>query len=179
MELVRRSFWFGEELHLLLELRGQGVTKWAFNTFAENFVPLFKLLWVSLVWLSNGGYFGMLTIVWCTHALIVATFYRTLRNAHIGLLPSMAANATLALSWSNIETLMWSVQWSVLLSILFLLFAVNVYLQFSTLNSIARSLRQLVCVYPRCMCNPLFIKRGDKRARILHGDPGHGEHLSV
>jgi hypothetical protein len=81
------------------------------------------LLWLVAVHLTGGSYFGIILLLWGTHLAICLLFGWLL--ARFGLPPAAIAFAVLAfgLSWTNIETLAWSMQWATQLSILFFLAA--------------------------------------------------------
>lgn len=121
----QRLFWFGDELHLLSQIRNEGFWHWTISTFAENFVPLFKLLWGGSVYLFNGSYLAMLGLVWFTHAITVVFFLRLLLRSGIPTRLAVFTALLLGLSWTNIDTLTWTVQWSAILSITFMLLAIN------------------------------------------------------
>jgi hypothetical protein len=118
-----RLFWFGDELDLLSQIRHEGFLSWAINTFAENFVPLFKILWGGAVFLFNGSYFAMVCLVWATHALTLLLFGRLLERCGLSPFAVFLAVVTLGLPVTNIETLTWTVQWSAVLSITFFVLA--------------------------------------------------------
>ncbi len=117
----KKLFWFGDELHLLTQLRQQGMWAWLFTPFAESFVPVFKLLWGGSVVLFNGNYFAIQVIVWLTHALNCFLLGRLLLKGGVSLIGVAFSILTFGLAWSNIETLGWTVQWSAILSITFFL----------------------------------------------------------
>ena len=121
-------WWFGDDWDLLDQIQRLGFWRWTLLPFAENFVPLFKLLWGALVFAGGGSYGPMIAALWLTHALNTALFTRLLRTAGFGLLATTFAAALFALSAANIETLAWSVQWSSLLAITFFLLAAQVLL---------------------------------------------------
>ena len=74
-------WWFGDDWDLLDQIARVGFVKWTLVAFAENFVPLFKLLWGGMVFVSGGSYFAMICALWLTHALNVALFVSLLRMA--------------------------------------------------------------------------------------------------
>ncbi len=124
-----RSFadlwWFGDDWDLLERIDRIGFWRWTLEPFAENFVPLFKLLWGGLVFASGGSYLPMIAILWLTHAANVALLARLLRAAGFGSLALAATVVVFALSSAHVETLAWSVQWSALLALTFFLLAAN------------------------------------------------------
>ena len=116
-------WWFGDDWGLLDEINRTGFWRWVLQPFAENFVPLFKVLWGGLVFGGGGVYWPMIAALWLTHALNTALFARLLRTAGFGLMATSFAAIVFALTSYNIETLAWSVQWSALLAITFFLLA--------------------------------------------------------
>lgn len=118
-----RLFWFGDEWDLLDQVWRTGFWTWTFQAFAENFVPLFKLLWFGLVVLGDGDYRLMIGVLWFTHAVNVALFGLLLREGGLGWLPSVFSMAIFGLTPTNLETLGWSVQWSAVLATTFFLWA--------------------------------------------------------
>ena len=116
-------WWFGDDWDLLDQIQRVGFWHWTLLPFAENFVPLFKVLWGGLVFAGGGAYAPMIAALWLTHALNTALFARLLRTAGFGFTATAFAAALFALAAANIETLAWSVQWSALLAITFFLLA--------------------------------------------------------
>lgn len=127
----RKLFWFGDEWDQLREFHQSGAVHYVTATFAENFVPLYKVLWLSLLFAGRGSYLLMLAALWVTHALNVLLLGIILRRVGLG-----PAGIGVALIWaglpaSNIETLGWSVQWSAVLALTFFLLAVLQFLRFA------------------------------------------------
>jgi len=60
---LKELLWFGDAWDLLNQLQKQGLLVWVFSCFAENFVPVFKLLWIGSIKMVGGSYFTMLSIV--------------------------------------------------------------------------------------------------------------------
>lgn len=118
-------YWFADEFDLIDQFDRLGFWHWMWLAFAENFVPLFKLLWGGSVLAFGGSYSAMLTIVWLTHALNVALFGRLMRAAGLAWAAVLVAQLAFALTPGNIETLGWSVQWSAILSVTFMLLALD------------------------------------------------------
>ncbi len=118
-------FWFGDDWDLLDEIARAGFWNWLGMVFAENFIPLFKLAWGGLVFAGGGSYFAMIVAVWLTHALNVTLLGKLLRAEGFGWAATALVLAIFGLSWTNIETLGWSVQWSPVLAVTFLLAAAN------------------------------------------------------
>jgi hypothetical protein len=124
-----KLFWFGDEWDQLKELHRSGAWSYLTSTFAENFVPLFKAMWLSLILAGRGSYFIVLSAVWLTHALNVLLLGMILRRVDL-----RASGIAIALVWvglpaSNIETLGWTVQWSAVLALSFYLFALLEFLR--------------------------------------------------
>jgi hypothetical protein len=116
-----KLFWFADDLFLLDQISRMGFRPWTTEMFAENFAPLFKLLWGGAAFVFHGSYLAMLVLLWLTHALNIALFGRLLSRAGFGWFPVLAAQLVFGLSVANLETLGWSVQWSAVLATAFLL----------------------------------------------------------
>lgn len=116
-------FWFGDEYHLLDQLASFGFWPWVRIVFAENFVPVFKLLWGGAALQFNGSYLAMLWLLWLTHAFNTLCLGRLLLRHGLSWFATGAALVLFALPAANIETLGWSVQWSAVLATFFLLLA--------------------------------------------------------
>lgn len=119
----RKLFWFGDGYFLLDQLAAMGFQEWTLKVFAENFVPVFKLLWGGGVLLFDGSYQAMLWLLWLTHALNSAVFARWLQRAGFSRTTSAISTGIFALAPTNLETLGWSVQWSAVLATNFMLIA--------------------------------------------------------
>lgn len=119
----RKLFWFGDGYFLLDQLAAMGFQDWTLKVFAENFVPIFKLLWGGGVLLFDGSYQAMLWLLWLTHALNCAVFARWLQRAGFSRTTSAISTGIFALAPTNLETLGWSVQWSAVLATSFMLIA--------------------------------------------------------
>lgn len=118
-------FWFGDEWDLLSQIDSIGFWKWTWLVFAENFVPVFKLLWGGGVFLFGGSYFAMLVAMWLTHALNTVQLGRVLRAGGFPWFAVLLTQVVFGLAAINIETLGWTVQWSAVLATTFLLFALE------------------------------------------------------
>jgi hypothetical protein len=125
-------WWFGDDWDLLDQINRLGFWRWTVLPFAENFVPLFKVLWGGLVFASGGSYPPLIAALWLTHALNTALLFRLLRAADFGLTATNLSTAVFALAAVNIETLAWSVQWSAVLAITFFLLAAQRLVRSST-----------------------------------------------
>jgi hypothetical protein len=118
----RRLYWFGDDWMLLDEIARLGGLRWLTLFFFENFVPVFKALWLGTV-LAFHGYLAMLALLWLTHAAGMYLLGRLLLGAGLPVGAAAVAMVTAGLAWSNIETLGWSVQWTSILAVLFFLAA--------------------------------------------------------
>ena len=116
-------FWFGDDFFLLDQITLMGFWRWTSAVFAENFVPMFKLLWGGSVLAFGGSYLAMLWLLWLTHALNTLLLGRLLGRVGFSLFATLATQLIFALSPTNLETLGWSVQWSAVLATMFLLAA--------------------------------------------------------
>lgn len=117
----RELFWFGDEWDLLDQIARFGFWRWMWSVFAENFVPLFKLLWGGAALLGGGSYLVMLGLLWLTHAWNTVLLGRVLRTAGFPLFAVLFSQLVFGLTAANIETLGWTVQWSAVLAMTFLL----------------------------------------------------------
>jgi hypothetical protein len=119
--MFARLFWFGDEYQLIDQIDRLGFWSWLWRAFAENFVPLFKVLWGGSVLLFHGSYAAMVLLVWLTHALNVFLFGRVMRAFRLDWMATLFSMVFFGLTSGNLETLAWTVQWSAVLSITFLL----------------------------------------------------------
>jgi hypothetical protein len=116
-------FWFGDDYFLIDQMSAVGFWPWVGLVFAENFVPLFKLLWGGAVLRFDGSYLAMLWLLWLTHAANTICLGRLLLRSGVSWLGTAVTLALFALPAANLETLGWSVQWSAVLATFFLLLA--------------------------------------------------------
>jgi hypothetical protein len=123
--MFARLYWFGDEFDLIDQIDRLGFWHWMWTVFAENFVPLFKLLWGAGVFAFHGSYAAMIALVWLTHAVNVALLGRLMRACGLGWAAVFLAQIAFGLTPANIETLGWSVQWSAVLSSTFMLLALG------------------------------------------------------
>jgi hypothetical protein len=119
----RELFWFGDDFFLLDQMAVMSTRDWLIRVFAENFVPLFKLLWGGAVFGFDGSYLAMLWLLWLSHALNTVLLGRVLQRAGFPAVATMVTLLCFALTVANIETLGWATQWSALLATNFLLLA--------------------------------------------------------
>jgi len=127
--LFARLYWFGDEFDLVDQIDRLGFWRWMWLVFAENFVPLFKLLWGGAALLSGGSYAVMVALVWLTHAVNVMLLGRLMRTCGQPWTAVLCAQAAFALTPANMETLAWTVQWSAVLSATFMLLALDSFLR--------------------------------------------------
>jgi hypothetical protein len=153
----RQLFWFGDEWDQLNELHRSGVWSYLTSTFAENFVPLFKAAWLSLLFAGRGSYFMVLMAVWITHAINVLLLGVVLRRMGVQAPGMLIGMALAGLSASNIETLGWTIQWSAVLALSFHLLAV---LQFLELVERGSSPRGAVLLAAASLAGSLSFSRG-------------------
>lgn len=118
-------YWFGDEFDLIDQIDRQGFWRWTWSVFAENFAPVFKVLWGGSVLVFGGSYEAMMVLVWVTHAVNVWILGRLMRNCGVSWSGTLLAQALFGLAPANIESLAWSVQWSAILSETFLLLALD------------------------------------------------------
>ncbi len=121
--LFSRLFWFGDEFDLIDQIDRFGFWNWLWRTFAENFVPLFKVLWGGAVLGFHGSYAAMIALVWLTHAANVVLLGRVMRICGIAWSGVILAQSVFGLTSVNLETLAWTVQGSAVLSVAFMLLA--------------------------------------------------------
>jgi hypothetical protein len=121
----RDVWWFGDEWDQLDQIARQGFWRWTVRPFGENVVPLFKALWGGVALMTGGSYFPMLAVVWLTHAVNTTLLAGLLRRVGLAWPGTALACALFALPVANAEVLAWSVQWSNVLAVLFLLLALD------------------------------------------------------
>ncbi len=121
----RALFWYQDDWDLLDSLDRHGIIRWIQQPFAENLAPVFKLVWYAVVRGAGGGYTTMICSLWICHAANVSAFYVLLRRVGLSRSSALISALTVAVSWTNLETLGWSPQLSQLLCSFFLLSAVH------------------------------------------------------
>jgi hypothetical protein len=119
--LFLQMYWFGDEFDQVDQINRLGFWHWVWLAFAENFVPLFKVLWGGAVLSFGGSYAAMIAIGWAVHAVNVALLGRLMRTCGLPWGAVVSAQVVFGLSVANYETLAWSVQWSATLSVAFML----------------------------------------------------------
>jgi hypothetical protein len=123
--MFTRLYWFGDEFDLIDQIDRLGFWRWTWLAFAENFVPLFKVLWGGSVIAFGGSYAAMIAIVWLTHSLNVVLYGRLMRTCGFSWVAALSAQVVFGLAPSNLETLAWSVQWSAMLSVMCMFIALD------------------------------------------------------
>ncbi|MDA1069645.1 MAG: hypothetical protein O3C43_24480 [Verrucomicrobia bacterium] len=113
-----------EQLHLI---ESTGYWTWVFSFFGENFVPVFKLFWSSILFLGNGDYHVFLYVSFTVHAAVVFLLGYLLRMWSFGLISILFSQLVLALNYTHIEILNQSIQVSNLLSYCLLLITLIVF----------------------------------------------------
>ena len=126
----RILFWFHDDWDLLDTLDREGVVRWIFRPFAESLAPLFKLVWYAALRVAGGDYAVMVCSLWICHCANVLLFATLLRRIGLSRSGALISALTLAVSWTNIETLGWSPQLSQLLCLSFLLLGAHSMLDF-------------------------------------------------
>lgn len=154
-----RLFWFGDEWDLLDQIWRTGFWDWMWQAFAENFVPLFKLLWYGSVVVGNGDYRLVMGAMWLTHAVNVALLGLLLREAGFRWVTAAAVMIGFGFTSTNLETLGWSVQWSAVLATGFFLAAAWWMLRRLAVNP-AGSTRDLLVLGALCAASALCFSRG-------------------
>jgi hypothetical protein len=96
---------------------------WLF--YGKNLVPLFKLLWGGCVLLFGGSYDKIIAMVWLNHALKVMLLGQLMRTCGLSWTAVLFAQVVFGLTPATIETLAFSVEWSVVLSTTFMLLALD------------------------------------------------------
>jgi hypothetical protein len=127
--MFARLYWFGDEFDLIDQIDRLGFWRWMWLVFAENFVPLFKLLWGGGVLVFGGSYAAMIAVMWLTHAVNVVLLGRLMRACGMPWVAVFTAQAAFGLTAANLETLGWSVQWSAVLSAALMLAALDSFIR--------------------------------------------------
>jgi hypothetical protein len=129
-----------------------GLGRWLAEPFAgEGVFPLFKLLWLDALRLPWGSYFGMILLLWITHVAVCLLFGWLLARFDLLLL-------TFGLSWTNLETLSWAMQWNAQLVSVFFLAAWHVLLGTRKLDRPAAAF--FLCLLASGLCSTRGIISG-------------------
>jgi len=120
----RQLYFFHDDWELLDGAFRSSLMSWAFEPFlGESVIPVFKLLWIGAVRAFGGSYFALICLLWATHLAISMLFAWLLARFDAPLPAIVIAVLTFGMSWTNIETLGWSMQWGSQLALLFFLIA--------------------------------------------------------
>lgn len=123
--LFARLYWFGDEFDLVDAIDRLGFWPWLFQVYGENLVPVFKLVWGGGLLAFGGSYCAMMTVVWLVHGLNVFALGRMMRACGLPWASVFLALVVFGLTPATIETLAWSVQLSSMLSVTFMLLAMD------------------------------------------------------
>jgi len=148
----RELFWFGDEWDLLNEIDRTGFWPWTVQVFAENFVPLFKVLWGGAAQVGGGSYLLMLALLWLTHAANTVLLGRVLRAAGAGWFATLLALGLFSLTPGNLETLGWTVQWSAVLATTFLLLGLDLQQRAAPTAGWRHTLALTACAAGSALC---------------------------
>jgi hypothetical protein len=148
----KNLFWFGDDWDLTSDMARYGAVAWAFQPFAENFVPLFKLLWAVAIVVFGGSYFAMIVLIWITHAANVLLLGLLLGESAFGLAEILFVTLGFGLTWTNYESLAWATQWSQVLSVTFFLVAMLVAVRSQRGAGIGRLLAVFCAVIASAVC---------------------------
>lgn len=118
-------FWFGDDWDQFRLILQGGFWPWVWQPFAENWVPLFKMIWGGIA-VGTGSHLLMIWVLWVAHAATAACLASLLHRCGLSFLSSAFAALVFALSASNVETLAWTTQFSAVLAAFFFLLALRV-----------------------------------------------------
>ena len=119
-----KLYWFHDDWEMLDGASRLGLWRWVPEPFLkESVIPVSKLLWIAAVRLGGGSYFAMISVLFATHAANVWLYGEILRRLQLPAMAIAFALATFGLAWSNIETLLWFIQWTPVLAMTFFLAA--------------------------------------------------------
>jgi hypothetical protein len=119
----RKLLYFGDDWDQLSQMDALGFARWAMLPFADVTAPLFKALWGGSVFAFHGSYLALLSLVWLTHALSIGLLGGIMRRLSFPIPTVTVAILFFGLPASNIETLAWSIQWSPVLAVFFMMLA--------------------------------------------------------
>lgn len=154
--LFGRLFWFGDDISQMDQIDAFGFWHWTFSFYGENFIPLFKGLWGGVALVTGGSYAEFIAVIWLNHALNVALFGRLMRTCGLSWAAVLFAQVVFGLTPITIETLGFSVEWAVLLSITFMLLALdNAFRPQFRLSSLAWILASVLTFVKGVLTGPL------------------------
>ncbi len=155
--LFARLYWFGDDFDQIDLIDRLGFWRWMWRFYGENLVPLFKLLWGSCVLGFGGSYAVMIAIIWLNHALNVVLLGRLMRTCGQTWPAVCFALVVFGLTPVTIETLAFSVEWSVVLSMTFMLAGLDrVFLRPFRWASGAWALASVLSFVKGVLAGPLF-----------------------
>jgi hypothetical protein len=123
--LFGRLFWFGDDISQMDQIDISGFWHWTCSFYGENFIPVFKALWGGVALVTGGSYATFIAVIWLNHGLNVALFGRLMRTCGLSWAAVLFAQVIFGLTPITVETLGFSVEWSVLLSVTFMLLALD------------------------------------------------------
>ena len=120
----QKLYWFHDDWDMLDGASRLGLWRWVPEPFLkESVIPVSKLLSIAAVRLFDGSYFAMIALLFATHAANVWLYGELLRRLQVPAIAIAFALGTFGLAWSNIETLLWFIQWTPVLAMTFFLAA--------------------------------------------------------
>lgn len=120
----QKLYWFHDDWDMLDGASRLGLWRWVPEPFLkESVIPVSKLFSIAAVRLFGGSYFAMIALLFATHAANVWLYGEVLRRLQVPAIAIAFALGTFGLAWSNIETLLWFIQWTPVLAMTFFLVA--------------------------------------------------------
>ena len=120
----QKLYWFHDDWDMLDGASRLGLWRWVAEPFLkESVIPVSKLFSIAAVRLFGGSYFAMIALLFTTHAANVWLYGEILRRLQTPVIAIAFALGTFGLAWSNIETLLWFIQWTSVLAMTFFLAA--------------------------------------------------------
>lgn len=117
-EYFWQFFYFMDEWDLINKMDLLGYQNWVFGFFAENFVPVFKLIWSGLIVSGNGNYHFIMVFGFLLHSLILLLIGYLLRMWGFGVFTILFSQLVVGVNYTHIEVLTWTSQYSSLLAFL-------------------------------------------------------------
>ena len=120
----QKLYWFHDDWDMLDGASRLSLWRWVPQPFlGESVIPVSKLFSIAAVRLFGGSYFAMVALLFTTHAANVWLYGELLRRLQVPAIAIAFALGTFGLAWSNIETLLWFIQWTPVLAMTFFLAA--------------------------------------------------------
>ncbi len=120
----QKLYWFHDDWDMLDGASRLGPWRWVPQPFLnESVIPVSKLFSIAAVRLFGGSYFAMIALLFATHAANVWLYGEILRRLQVPVIAIAFALGSFGLAWSNIETLLWFIQWTPVLAMTFFLAA--------------------------------------------------------